>query len=243
MKFGDLTYLEIKEAAEADWMVVIPTGCTEQQGPHLPVDFDTWLAETVCAAASTLAVEEYGVKSLVLPALPFGPTPEHRGFGAGFIDLPQELHEQVLDAALRSLIDQGFKRFILWRGCGRHRLKDMVHNLLAEADESISIFIPSMPYQRIWGKLGDPAVATAHADAFVTSIALHLRAEAVRQDEIRRPEFTMPDWSDPDVDLVNYSDTGSIGDPTMADPALGEVLWEATVAEVARILRDYDQQA
>ncbi len=43
-RFGDFTYREIRECAKLDWLVVIPTGCTEQQGPHLPVDFDTWHA-------------------------------------------------------------------------------------------------------------------------------------------------------------------------------------------------------
>jgi creatinine amidohydrolase len=242
MKYGDLTYLEIKEAAAADWIVLIPTGCTEQQGPHLPVDFDTWLAEELCLAASRRAAAEHEVLSLVLPALPFGPTPEHRGFGAGFIDLPQELHEGVVAASLKSLIDQGFKRFILWRGCGRHRLQTMVQDLLANAAEDIRIFIPSMPYKRIWAELGDPGVETAHADAFATSIALHQRAEAVRQDEIRRPEFSTPDWSDPDVNLVDYSDTGSIGDPSMASAELGEKLWQASVRELTALIRDFNQK-
>ena len=49
-RFGDLTDLEIRECARQDWLVVIPTGCTEQQGPHLPVDFDTWFAETLMVA-------------------------------------------------------------------------------------------------------------------------------------------------------------------------------------------------
>jgi hypothetical protein len=49
---------------------------------HLPVGFDTWFAEDLLLEAGQLA-EEAGVLSVVLPALPFGPTPEHSGFGAG----------------------------------------------------------------------------------------------------------------------------------------------------------------
>ena len=45
MRYGDLTYLEIRERADTGCLAVVPTGCTEQQGPHLPVDLDTWLAE------------------------------------------------------------------------------------------------------------------------------------------------------------------------------------------------------
>lgn len=51
-RLGDLTYQEIRECARQDWLVVIPLGCTEQQGPHLPVDFDTWFAESLMLAAA-----------------------------------------------------------------------------------------------------------------------------------------------------------------------------------------------
>ena len=78
MQFGNLTYQEIQKSVSEGALVIVPTGCTEQQGPHLPVDFDTWLAENVAMAAAEQAHEDHGVEVLVLPALPFGPTPEHR---------------------------------------------------------------------------------------------------------------------------------------------------------------------
>ena len=87
MRYGDLTYEEIRKRAQQGWLVIVPTGCTEQQGPHLPVDFDTWFTEQVCLAASEKAAEDYNVRSLVLPTIPFGPTPEHRNYGSGYIPI------------------------------------------------------------------------------------------------------------------------------------------------------------
>jgi creatinine amidohydrolase len=87
MRYGDLTYEQIRDCASAGWLVIVPTGCTEQQGPHLPVDFDTWFAEKLCVAASERAARDYQVRSLVLPAFPFGPTPEHRNYGSGYVDI------------------------------------------------------------------------------------------------------------------------------------------------------------
>lgn len=52
MQFGNLTYQEIKSLANEGALVILPTGCTEQQGPHLPVNFDTWLAENITLAAA-----------------------------------------------------------------------------------------------------------------------------------------------------------------------------------------------
>jgi creatinine amidohydrolase len=98
MRYGDLTYLEIRECAHKGWLVIVPTGCTEQQGPHLPVDYDTWLAEQVSLAASEKAKRDFDINSLVLPVMPFGPTPEHRNFGSGYIHIPQELHIGLIGA-------------------------------------------------------------------------------------------------------------------------------------------------
>jgi creatinine amidohydrolase len=77
MRFGDLTFEEVRDAAQGGSIAIVPMGCIEQQGPHLSVDFDTWFAETLMTAGSDAATERHGVSSLVLPALPFGPTPEH----------------------------------------------------------------------------------------------------------------------------------------------------------------------
>ena len=102
MKYGDLTYEEIQERAGRGWLAIVPMGCTEQQGPHLPVDFDTWFADQVCNAASEKADQGHGVQSLVLPAIPFAPTPEHRNYGAGYIDIPVDLHDSLVQATLVS---------------------------------------------------------------------------------------------------------------------------------------------
>jgi len=52
MRYGDLTYEEIRQRAREGLIAIVPTGCTEQQGPHLTVDNDTWFAEQVMLAAS-----------------------------------------------------------------------------------------------------------------------------------------------------------------------------------------------
>ena len=66
------------------------------------------------------------MRSLVLPAMPFGPTPEHRGFGSGYVNIPHSVHEECVYFTLESLGEQGFQTFIVWRGCGEHRLQDAV---------------------------------------------------------------------------------------------------------------------
>jgi creatinine amidohydrolase len=124
--FGDLTSREIREGARLRWLAVIPTGCTERQGPHLPVDCETWFAETLMLAAAEKAAQDHAVQALVLPAMPFGPPPEPRHVGSGCIDLPLVLHHVLTQAMLSSLMAQGFERMILWQGCGGHHLREVV---------------------------------------------------------------------------------------------------------------------
>ncbi len=237
MRYGDMTYEEIRDAAQQGWLAIVPTGCTEQGGPHLPVDFDTWFVERVCLAASEKAERDFGVHSLVLPVMPFGPTYEHRNYGSGYIDIPKEQHEALVFSILKSLAEQGFKRIVVWRGCGAHDLRESVERFNREYRRKSKAYLPGHPYHDIWCRIGDPSNPGGHADAFGTSIALYLRPEAVRIDKIANPHNSEVDWSDPDLDFSRYSSTGVIGDPTKASAELGKKLWEAVVKEVAAIFK------
>ena len=122
MRYGGLTYIEIKEKTKNGAIAILPTGCTEQQGYHLPVNFDTWLVEELTEAASLRAKELFNVETLVLPAMPFGPTTEHKNYGHGYVDIPLELHQRLIWYAAKSLQEQGFENIVIWLGCGGHKI-------------------------------------------------------------------------------------------------------------------------
>src|SRR5690349_15822812 len=141
-RFGDLTSREIRERARFGGLAVIPTGCTEQQGPHLPVDCQTWFAETLMLAAFSAAAQDHAVQALVLPAMLFGPAPEPRHFGSGCIDLPLVLHHGLTQAMRSSLMAQGFERMILWQGCGGHHLGEVVDRFNRMHQGKTCAFLP-----------------------------------------------------------------------------------------------------
>lgn len=235
-KFGDLTYLEIKERADAGWLTVIPTGCTEQQGPHLPVDFDTWVVETILLAAADYAATEHGVNVLVLPAMPFGPTPEHVNFGSGYIDIPIELHNQLVAAVLSSLANQGFGRMVVWRGCGGHDLAQIVADFNRVRGPDAQAYLPGIPFHDLWCRMGYEHIPSGHADAFATSLAMYLRPESVRTELIRNPQNGPVDWETPNLDFAQFTETGVIGDPTPASAEMGSRIWPEVVKTVAELL-------
>ena len=234
MRYSDLTYEQIRDCASRGWLAIVPTGCTEQQGPHLPVDFDTWFAEPLCIAAAERVARDHQVESLMLPAFPFGPTPEHRNYGSGYIDIPVDVHDSLVLSVLTSLADQGFRKIVVWRG---HDLRGTVARFNDAFDGRAEAFLPEHPYHDIWCRLADASVPGGHADSFTTSIVLHLRPEAVLQNRIVNPDHDPIDWNDPELDFSRYSSTGVIGNPTHASAELGAKLWEAVVAAVASIFR------
>lgn len=235
MRFGELTYQEVAAAAAADAVVVVPTGCTEQQGPHLAVDNDSWFSEAVLLEAARVIADEHQV--LVLPVLPFGPTPEHRAFGAGYVDIPVAVYEPFVAAILDSLADQNFARILVWRGCGGHDLQAVVQAFNTDRDGSSRAFLPAQPFHDVWCSVADPDVPGGHADSFTTSIQLAQRPGRVRVERIPHDVSAQPNWSDPALDFSRYSTTGVIGTAAFASPELGRRLWDASVASVAEIMK------
>ncbi|MFP4979158.1 creatininase family protein [Paenibacillus sp. CN-4] len=189
-------------------------------------------------SAAERVYQKYGVNYLVVPTLPFGPTPEHRNYGYGYIDIPQDVYENLIYSVLKSLAQQGFKKIVIFRGCGGHHLDNTAKRFNSDFDGVSVAYLPNHPFFDVWCKHGDPNLPGGHADSFTTSLALFKRSETVRNDKIYNPYSEEPDWEDPDLDFSKYSKTGVIGDPTQATKDLGEKLWNSTVDAVADIFKE-----
>ena len=237
MKYGDLTYEEIRDAAQPGLPRHHPHRMHRAAGTAPPCGLRYLVRGPSVQRCVRKADRDHGVQSLVLPAIPFGPTPEHRNYGAGYIDIPVDLYDSLVMATLESLATQGFLRIVVWRGCGGHDLREAVKRFNEACNGRSTAFLPGLPYHDVWCRIADPSVPGGHADSFTTSITLHLRPEAVRRDRIVDPQHKPVDWEDPDIDFASYSSTGVIGDPTHASAELGAKLWEAVVDEVAETLR------
>ncbi len=232
MRFTDFTYEELRDLAPTVEAVLIPLGCTEQQGPHMQVHADTRMVEALCLdAAAKLDAE--GLATLVLPALPFGPTPEHAGYGAGYVNLRQSTHEAIVEDILDSLEAQGYRRLMVWRGCGQHELGATIDAFNARST-SARAYQPVCDYGRICSTvIGD--IPGGHADSFATSIALHLGPENIREDRIpaASPDF---EWA-MEMDFSSISATGVLGDPGLASRENGAALWRLCIDEAVSLVR------
>lgn len=234
MNFADLTYEQIRDYASDRAIVFVPLGCTEQQGPHLSVDFDTLMISAMVQAIAERVQSQLGRAVLVLPALPFGPTPEHADFGAGYVNLRQSTQEAVVEDVRQSMAAQGFGTIVVWRGCGQHDLTDVIERFNA-SHEQARAWQPLPDYPRIADEAFGRRVAGGHADSFATSICMLLRPESVRCELIARPNMRPFKWG-PEMDFSTISDTGVIGDPTAASAEAGARLWELIIDDGAQIV-------
>ncbi|WP_307586781.1 creatininase family protein [Paenibacillus wynnii] len=126
---------------------------------------------------------------------------------------------------LKSLSDQGFRKLILWRGCGGHQLDKVVTKFNAEYENRSEVLNISHPFHEVWCRCSDPSIEGGHADSFTTSITLYKHPEDIRVDKIKNPHSSEPEWDDPNLDFSKYSTTGVIGNPTHASYELEEKLW------------------
>ena len=106
---------ELRQRAAEDAMVIVPVGSLEQHGPHLPVEVDSMLGETVALRAAELIAEHESV--VVLPCIWTGLSEHHMSFG-GTITLDFETFFNVIRCVCQSLVRHGFKRIVLLNGHG-----------------------------------------------------------------------------------------------------------------------------
>lgn len=97
---------DVQEYLERRSDVVIPFGGTEQHGPSGPLGTDLIVAEEL---ANELGQER---NAMVAPAIPYGISQAHGAF-PGTVSLKPATVLAVVNDAIESLAQQGFRRFLL----------------------------------------------------------------------------------------------------------------------------------
>jgi len=214
--------------------LVLPVGCTEQQGPHLPLDTDTFLITAFVTEAAKLAQQE-GIRAYVLPPLPFGPAQEHMAF-PGTLSISAETHARLVGEVLDSLVAHGFRRLVVAEGCGGHQLYHACLEARARArQQGKEVMVWRIPAGGdAWLSLvrevfGDDVSSDFHAGEVATSINLYLRPEAVRRDKLVKPNQRWHGGPHLAWFADELTDTGAGGDPGKASAEAGRKLVEGIV--------------
>jgi len=231
---------DIAQAVRENYIVIVPLGCIEQHGPHLPVNCDYGRP----TAAAERAQEKHGVKALVLPTLPFGPAAEHIGF-PGTISLSFEAWSQVVVEILANLVRDGFRRIVITKGCGGHMgIEGPVYEYYCHTRRRLGDLDIRVYGEQGWAAmmklLSESTIAhpnEVHAGGVETSCTLAgEKRELVHLDRLKKPTKQAASWHGCWWIMEDLSETGATGDPTHYDVELGKRLAECATETLADFL-------
>ena len=227
--------------ARADAIVILPVASLEQHGPHLPVEVDSMLGETVAVRAAR-KIAERGQQAVVLPVLWTGLSEHHMSFG-GTVTLDFPAFYGVVEGVCRSVLRHGFKRIVLLNAHGGN--ENALRTITDELTPKLGVPIVQFTY---WyaaavaiAKILETQGALMHACEAETSMMLAVRPELVAMDRVGMAKAN----STPDVaDVVGggvyrwrtiaaRSSSGVIGNPEAATAEKGERLFEAIATALA----------
>ena len=243
-RYQRLTWEEMNEALAAQKVVVLPTGSTEQHGPHLPLDVDAFLVESVCLELGRRAPE----RVLVLPPVSFGLNRHHIDF-PGTIHIEPEVFIAFCLNITKSVAYHGFQKILIVNGHGSNTpLVDLVARKTVLTTQSLCA---AVNYYSLGVEAFDRVKQTpvmAHADEFETSLYLYLAPERVRMERAVAGNDVMGKYmsSDSTSPFVRFNDywsrwtaTGVHGDPTAATPEKGQVIWEAVLSRLVELVDEF----
>lgn len=223
-------------------IAILPWGATEPHNRHLPYLTDCILSHDVAVDAARLALQQYDVKTMVLPPVMMGAQ------NPGQRELPFCLHyrqrtqQAILSDIVESLYHQGIHKLLIVNGHGGNTLKGFVRDLLVDYPSMfilISDWYAVLPAKEYFDDPGD------HADELETSAMLHYHPELVRMDlagDGSSHPFALPSlrqktaWLPRHWNLVS-NDTG-IGNPGLATAEKGARHTHDVAQRYADLLRD-----
>jgi creatinine amidohydrolase len=237
--FSELTRAKLNELAP-DALVIIPTGATEQHGPHLPVGTDHFAVERISRQAAERAGDR--ITTIVTPTLSFGSSEHHLQFG-GTLSLTSETYHLVLRDLIDSLVKDGFRTIFIVNGHGGNT--ELVQIAGRDASLRHDVSVAAAPYWQIaWEAMFAAGIhkggrMPGHAGRFETSLILADRPELVVEP---RPHRDLPDDIAEPKGPAQYradhhsfwrSIDGYTDSPALATAELGEAAFEAVIGAVA----------
>ncbi len=187
-ELAKLTWPEARSLFDATLVALLPIGATEPHGPHLPLDSDVTiaLAQTRAAAAE---LERLGIRTLVLPALPYGVTYYTDGF-EGRVTLRTGTLWAVLDNLVESLEEQGVRRIVFSNAHLEPAHVQVLRGVALDHAQRTSgkaqVLFPDVTTRRWAATLGEEfRSGDCHAGRYESSLLLAADPGSVREERRR----------------------------------------------------------
>jgi creatinine amidohydrolase/Fe(II)-dependent formamide hydrolase-like protein len=238
---AELTWPEAeRRLAEVD-IALLPVGAIEQHGPHLPLDTDAWDADYMCREVARRC---QAPRPLVLPPVPYGVSYHHQDFPGTISVAPDTLARMVYEIGM-SVASNGITKLIIVNGHGGNMPTLQYAAQMINRDAHIFTCVDS-------GETSDADVARlattradVHAGEIETSTSLATRPELV---DVTRLKKFVPKFSSRYLDFASehgvewyahtsrISETGVLGDPTLASVEKGREMWEVMISHLTEFV-------
>lgn len=232
---------ELRDMAGQNAIVILPVASLEQHGPHLPVEVDSILGETV-AARTAEKMQAAGQPVLVLPVLWTGLSEHHMTFG-GTVTLDNATFTALVEGVVRSVSRHGFRRIVLLNAHGGN--ENALRTITDDLSPKLGIAIIQLTY---WyaaavaiAKILETQGGLSHACEAETSMMMAVQPDLVARERIplakanRTPDVTdlvgggVYMWRD----IASRSASGVLGNPEAATPEKGKALFDAISSALA----------
>ena len=244
--YSHLTWPEIKALDKENLVVLQPFAAIEDHGHHLPVDTDCMLINALTLAAA----RKVGKNVLVMPLIPYGYVEHHMDF-PGPISIDGHHLIGYLSGALKSLARHGFKRILVTNGHGSNRaFMDVAARMVM--DETQAVIGCVTPYSLAKREIKEICECPyiSHAEELETSLVLFLdESLVVKGKEVREIGFPISKYhwrSLLDAPPLSFTDrwsriseSGVVGDATLASKEKGEKLFKAVVDRLAELIEEF----
>jgi creatinine amidohydrolase len=189
MRWENLTAREFSDAVRlTERVCVVPVGCLEKHGDHLPLGTDMMIARAVVDDAA--AIEP----CVIFPDYLFGQVAEVRHH-PGTVAIGAELQMRLLGELCREIRRNGFDRIVLANAHGgnNHLLRYFTQTMLDERKDYLvyAYDLWELTAEQL-GDLGSRFETPAdygHADYMETSEMLHIRPDLVYMDRLNAGEW------------------------------------------------------
>jgi creatinine amidohydrolase len=224
------------EKSEKRKLVILPVGSCEQHGSHLPIDTDLRVASLL---AEHLIASFPDEETLLLPAIPFSCSWEHKG--PGMIALSTHTLSAILHDIAQSLKIWKIPVFLIiinWHG-GNAALSSIATEITAQ-ERIPTVVVHSLPIAaaQYWGDEVSLLKDDVHAGALETSIMQAFWPLFVDASSLEHRNYIPIDPSLPAqqalqaVGMSSISQSGIWGTPHLAQPEKGRLAVERTVKEI-----------
>lgn len=239
-KWHELSGPEVASLAQETSVAILPIGCVEMHGPHMPTGTDGFEAEGI---AELIAERE---SAIILPTLFYNINDEmtcYPGTIAVSPELMARLYEELCSEAARN----GFTKIILLIGHGGSEgVTQFVHHSLLHRrlGEKTGFTVFDLSFHPIASQAEVLETSGGHGGERETSLVLRFRPDLVHLERLEPlpegegpvyPKTVEHTWYV--IDWVRQVPKGYTGMPQLATPEKGAAIAELVATECARIVR------